>query len=84
MVSGESGNAPNWNFWKYLVDHKGKVIGSWGPWSDVEEIFPAVKTAVDAAVEEAVSMTTPSPAPLSDTKVDTDVHNEGPSIHEDL
>ncbi|KAI0211146.1 Glutathione peroxidase 7, partial [Lamellibrachia satsuma] len=43
----ESGNAPNWNFWKYLVDHKGKVIGSWGPWSDVEEIFPAVKTAVD-------------------------------------
>ena len=63
------------------MNHKGRVIGSWGPWSDVEEIFPVVKKAVDEAVREASSTTTPS---LSDVKVLTDVENKGPSVHEDL
>ncbi|CAD5116842.1 unnamed protein product [Dimorphilus gyrociliatus] len=44
-----SGKEPNWNFWKYLIDHTGKVQHAWGPWSDIEEIFPYVKTAVEMA-----------------------------------
>ena len=66
------------------MDHKGRVIGSWGPWSDVEEIFPVVKKAVDEAVKEASITTTPSPPTLSDVKVLTDVENKGHSVHEDL
>ncbi len=48
----ESGNAPNWNFWKYLISHEGKVVGSWGPWSDVEEVTPNIRTAVHAALSQ--------------------------------
>ena len=40
---------PNWNFFKYLVDENGIVIKYWGPWSDIEEIYPEVKKAVDKA-----------------------------------
>ena len=67
------------------------MIGSWGPWSDVEEIFPAVKAAVDAATGGAPSRASPSQAsdddvraPYYDANVVTDVENEAPSMHEDL
>ena len=34
----EHAEAPNWNFWKYLVDENGRVVKSWGPWISVEDI----------------------------------------------
>ena len=67
------------------------MIGSWGPWSDIEEIFPAVKEAVDAATGGASSRASPSQAssdgvraPIDDIRVVTDVENEASSIHDDL
>uniref|UniRef100_T1IZN1 Glutathione peroxidase n=1 Tax=Strigamia maritima TaxID=126957 RepID=T1IZN1_STRMM len=41
--------APDWNFWKYLVDYRGKVLGAWGPQTPVEDIFDVVNTAVEVA-----------------------------------
>ena len=52
LLSDKSGNAPTWNFWKYLVNTNGHVIGSWGPQTDVEGIFNEVRAAVLAAVEK--------------------------------
>ncbi|XP_053549976.1 glutathione peroxidase 7 [Bombina bombina] len=37
-----SGNEPDWNFWKYLVDPDGKVVNSWGPAVSVEEVKPHI------------------------------------------
>lgn len=30
---------PDWNFYKYLVDHNGKVLKVWSTKTTVEEIF---------------------------------------------
>ncbi|KAK6179163.1 hypothetical protein SNE40_011583 [Patella caerulea] len=39
--------APNWNFWKYLVDENGHVLNAWGPAESVEDIFYEVRDAVN-------------------------------------
>lgn len=44
-----TGQIPDWNFWKFLIDHRGYVIGSWGPQISVTELAPVVKKAVDTA-----------------------------------
>lgn len=52
---------PDWNFYKYLVDHNGKVLKVWSTKTTVEEIFDSVKAAVDAipqtATEDVVKST---------------------------
>jgi len=53
LIEATTGQAPNWNFWKYLVDYQGNVINFWGPWTTVEEITKEVKEAVDQAVKES-------------------------------
>jgi len=47
----QTGNEPNWNFWKYLVNYDGRVLASWGPWTEVEAILPQVQAAVNEAVK---------------------------------
>ena len=47
ILSASSGQAPTWNFWKYLVDETGHVINVWGPHIPVEDIFHEVKEAID-------------------------------------
>uniref|UniRef100_UPI00358FF9C1 glutathione peroxidase 7-like n=1 Tax=Myxine glutinosa TaxID=7769 RepID=UPI00358FF9C1 len=37
-----TGKEPRWNFWKYLVDPRGKVVDGWGPETSVDEIRPHV------------------------------------------
>ncbi|ELU03712.1 hypothetical protein CAPTEDRAFT_172308 [Capitella teleta] len=55
---------PTWNFWKYLVNHEGRVLHAWGPWQDVEVVFPEIKAAVDAIpIDEAGSRRPRPPAP---------------------
>ena len=46
IISDESGTAPSWNFFKYLVNEHGEVVDSWGPWTSVDEIYPIVQEAV--------------------------------------
>lgn len=41
-----SGKEPTWNFWKYLVDPDGKVVGAWDPTVPVEEIKPHITEQV--------------------------------------
>ncbi|KAK2142440.1 hypothetical protein LSH36_953g00061 [Paralvinella palmiformis] len=48
----KSGHSPTWNFWKYLINHNGEVIGFWGPRSDVQGIYSSIMSAVEAALEE--------------------------------
>ncbi|XP_066265660.1 glutathione peroxidase 7-like [Branchiostoma lanceolatum] len=40
---------PTWNFWKYLVNPKGKVITAWPPHNAVVDIWPQVEAAVNRA-----------------------------------
>lgn len=37
---------PDWNFYKYLVDETGQVIGAWGTRTLVEDIFDDIQAAV--------------------------------------
>lgn len=37
-----SGKEPTWNFWKYLVDPDGKVVGAWDPTVPIQEIKPQI------------------------------------------
>ena len=41
-----SGKEPTWNFWKYLVDPDGKVVGAWDPTVPVAEIKPRITEQV--------------------------------------
>jgi len=45
----QTGQAPDWNFWKFLIDHRGNVVGAWGPRISVSELAPIVKKAIEAA-----------------------------------
>uniref|UniRef100_A0A914XM97 Glutathione peroxidase n=1 Tax=Plectus sambesii TaxID=2011161 RepID=A0A914XM97_9BILA len=45
----QSGKAPNWNFWKYLVNGEGLVLHAWGPKYSVDAIFDDVMRAVGQA-----------------------------------
>ncbi|XP_067928681.1 glutathione peroxidase 7-like [Watersipora subatra] len=45
----ESKTTPQWNFYKYLVDAHGQVIGAWGPKADVYHIKPYVEDAINDA-----------------------------------
>ena len=87
----ESGEVPGWNFFKYLLDHTGKVVGRWGPWSDLEEIWHTIRGVVEDAVaadkhgEEAPAQTTTdhkAPAPPKE-QTRQPVHDTPPS-HDDL
>lgn len=49
FLKEETGHEPGWNFWKYLIDHQGNVVGLWGPETSVAELSAVVRTAVEAA-----------------------------------
>lgn len=40
---------PDWNFYKYLVDQSGQVIGAWGTRTAIQDIFDNIQAAVDKA-----------------------------------
>lgn len=46
-IAATFGKAPDWNFWKYLVDENGEVVNAWGPRTPVEDIFHEVKESID-------------------------------------
>jgi len=50
---------PDWNFYKYLVDHNGKVLKVWSTKSTVEEIFDSVKAAVESIPQLEVATEKP-------------------------
>jgi len=49
LHSEKTGYSPLWNFWKYLIDHRGNVVGAWGPQTSVSELSAVVREAVRAA-----------------------------------
>jgi len=53
LHSEQTGYAPQWNFWKYLIDHRGNVIGPWGPQTSVSELSSVVRKAVGSARSHA-------------------------------
>ena len=48
-LTDNSGVVPEWNFYKYLLDHHGNIIQVWPPQTPVEDIFEAVQRAVQDA-----------------------------------
>jgi len=40
---------PNWNFWKYLIDSEGYVIGAWGPNVSPEELYELIENTLKYA-----------------------------------
>lgn len=51
-LTDNSGVVPQWNFYKYLMDHHGGIIQVWPPQTPVEDIFEVVQRAVHDAEEE--------------------------------
>jgi len=47
-----SGVVPQWNFYKYLLDHQGNIVQVWPPQTPVEDIYDAVERAVHEADDE--------------------------------
>ena len=45
----QSGVAPEWNFYKYLVSHTGKVVHVYSPKTSVKSIFNSIESLVKAA-----------------------------------
>lgn len=45
-LAAQLNQAPDWNFWKYLVDENGRAMNAWGPQDRVEDIFLEVRAAV--------------------------------------
>lgn len=77
VLSDATGNEPTWNFFKYLVSHEGKVIKSWGPWSDIEEIYPDVKAAVEAQSHSRLSEGSRGPEPPAPSAARSPAHPDG-------
>jgi len=46
-LAGQANQAPDWNFWKYLVDANGRVVEAWGPKTSVKDIFERVRSEVE-------------------------------------
>ena len=53
----ESGKSPNWNFFKYLVDHTGKVVDVFPTRTSVEEAYDKVAKYVKRAKKHAKQAT---------------------------
>lgn len=49
VLTEESSVVPDWNFYKYLIDETGHVIGAWGTGTTIETIFDEVQAAVEKA-----------------------------------
>lgn len=49
---------PDWNFYKYLVDQSGQVIGAWGTRTAIQDIFDNIQAAVEKAKIAGKSDTT--------------------------
>lgn len=60
-LAEQTNQAPDWNFWKYLIDKDGKVLKTWGPQTAVNKIFDVVKSAVEAAEASAEENATAKP-----------------------
>ena len=48
-IAGESHIEPEWNFYKYLFDHEGKLVKVFPAQTSVEEIFDIVERKVRLA-----------------------------------
>ena len=56
-TSGESHIEPEWNFYKYLFDHEGKLVKVFPSQTSVEEIFDVVERKVRLADKEFIKAT---------------------------
>jgi glutathione peroxidase len=57
-LAAESGEAPAWNFHKYLVGRDGRLLGSWGSKTVPDD--PAIVAAIEAALAQDAG---PEPRP---------------------
>lgn len=51
----DSSVIPDWNFYKYLVNGSGKVVGAWGTRTTIEEIFDEIQAEVEKAKKAAAA-----------------------------
>lgn len=58
--SEESSVVPDWNFYKYLVNGSGQVVGAWGTRTTIEEIFDEIQAEVEKAKKAASAAGTES------------------------
>lgn len=49
----DSSIVPDWNFYKYLVNGSGQVVGAWGTRTTIEEIFDEIQAEVEKAKRAA-------------------------------
>ena len=49
FITEQSKTTPQWNFYKYLINANGQVIGAWGPRVGVDHM----RQYIDNAVREA-------------------------------
>ena len=53
---------PDWNFYKYLVNGSGRVVGAWGTRVTIEDIFDEVQAEVKKAKAAAAAAKKEAPA----------------------
>ncbi|KAF2354403.1 Glutathione peroxidase [Trinorchestia longiramus] len=68
----QSSLEPEWNFYKYLVNHEGVVVNAWGTRTEMEEIFSEIQAAVDAAKESGKEPLKEEPASRTSTATKTE------------
>lgn len=61
FIPEDSSVVPDWNFYKYLVNGSGKVVGAWGTRTTIEEIFDEIQAEVEKAKKAAAAAAGPVP-----------------------
>jgi hypothetical protein len=90
-LSEQSGVVPEWNFYKYLVNHEGKVVGAWGPKTSVESILPQILPVIREAQLADAAGDVPKKKvdfhyklePVDPGLVDYDLEEESQDAHQD-
>ena len=57
---------PDWNFYKYLVNGSGRVVGAWDTRVTIEDIFDEVQAEVKKAKAAAAAAAAKKEAPASE------------------
>jgi glutathione peroxidase len=48
QLAAQTGTAPKWNFYKYLIARDGKVVGQWGSQTTPEQLAPEIEKQLRA------------------------------------
>ena len=79
----QTGKEPTWNFWKYIIDHNGKVLHAYGPKVSVLDLYNQLYNLVKKTPERKHDSTKKT-VDADDAEVEEeDDDDNGEDIYED-